>query len=392
MHRLVPALLVLASALVATGCGREPERTEPSRVGLAVGNAKPRKAQDLGFPFVATKNTTRVGGSDAAVIAAGVARAVFPGPGRQSRAVTLADSGDWRTALAGTPLAASPVSAPLLFTDGEEIGEATSSAVRDLAPSGAAAAGGAQVIRLGDVPAPDGLRTTDVAGDDPFTIAAAIVGVISGARGRTPNRVIVVSADAPEFAMPAAAYAAKTGDPILFVERDEIPRATRTALAALQRPRIYVLGPSKVISPRVTRGLRRLGRVRRTGDRNVVANAIEFARYRDGTFGWAVTDPGHGLVFMRTGRALEAVAAAPLSASGKFGPLLLLDRSDRIPRSLRRYLLDIQPGYEGDPTRGVYNHGWIVGDQRAISVDTQARLDALLEIAPVRAASRRSSR
>jgi hypothetical protein len=30
--------------------------------------------------------------------------------------------------------------------------------------------------------------------------------------------------------------------------------------------------------------------------------------------------------------------------------------------------------------RGVYNHGWIVGDDHAISVATQARIDSLLEI------------
>ena len=33
--------------------------------------------------------------------------------------------------------------------------------------------------------------------------------------------------------------------------------------------------------------------------------------------------------------------------------------------------------------RGVYNHGWIIGDESAISVDVQARIDALLEIQPV---------
>jgi hypothetical protein len=30
--------------------------------------------------------------------------------------------------------------------------------------------------------------------------------------------------------------------------------------------------------------------------------------------------------------------------------------------------------------RGVYNHGWLIGDDRAISVATQARIDSLLEI------------
>jgi hypothetical protein len=47
------------------------------------------------------------------------------------------------------------------------------------------------------------------------------------------------------------------------------------------------------------------------------------------------------------------------------------------------YLLDVQPGYDRDPVRGVYNHGWLMGDDATISVDVQSRIDALLEIQPV---------
>ena len=44
--------------------------------------------------------------------------------------------------------------------------------------------------------------------------------------------MIVVGADRPEYAMPAAGFAAKSGDPILFVTRDSVPKATRVALTA----------------------------------------------------------------------------------------------------------------------------------------------------------------
>jgi hypothetical protein len=134
----------------------------------------------------------------------------------------------------------------------------------------------------------------------------------------------------------------------------------------------------------VTRELRRLGRVERVGGQDPVTNSIALARYRDGAFGWGIVDPGHGLVFARAGRPLEAAAAAPLAGAGTFGPLLLLDDRTRLPQALQQYLLDIQPGYQEDPVRGVYNHGWIVGTRDEISVAAQARLDALLEIVPVR--------
>ena len=103
-----------------------------------------------------------------------------------------------------------------------------------------------------------------------------------------------------------------------------------------------------------------------------------------------MTDPGHGLVFASSRRTLDAAAAAPLSASSTYGPLLLIPEAQALPQAVQDYLLDIQPGYdsETDPVRGVYNHGWIIGDQNAMSVDVQARIDSLLEIQPVGAAGK----
>ncbi|HYF27609.1 MAG TPA: cell wall-binding repeat-containing protein, partial [Baekduia sp.] len=151
--------------------------------------------------------------------------------------------------------------------------------------------------------------------------------------------------------------------------------------------KMYVLGPSKVIGPEVTDRLRKLGTVTRLGGQDPVENAVEFSRFADGSFGWGVQDAGHGLVFARSDRTLDAVAAAPLSASGKYGPLLLLDKAGEVPKRVEQQLLDIQPGYSRDPVRGVYNHGWIIGDDDAISVATQAEIDALLEIVPVSGSS-----
>ena len=111
-------------------------------------------------------------------------------------------------------------------------------------------------------------------------------------------------------------------------------------------------------------------------------DAVVEAFARQG-FGWGVVDPGHGLVFARADRALDAVAAAALSAHGSYGPLLLVGGAQRLDAELEQYLLDIRPGYRSDPVRGVYNHGWIVGDDRALGLAAQARIDELLEITPV---------
>jgi hypothetical protein len=89
-------------------------------------------------------------------------------------------------------------------------------------------------------------------------------------------------------------------------------------------------------------------------------------------------------VFVNAKRVADAAAAAPLSASGTYGPLLLLPQAAAMPKPLQDYLLDIQPGYDRDPVRGVYNHGWLMGDEDAITVAVQSQIDGLLEIAPVR--------
>lgn len=377
-------VLATVTSLLAAGCGRDsPKTIEKPLIGVK--GSEERAAADLGFPVFATKNTTRVGGADGIANAAAVARAVYTAgsPLTRPKAVALADADDWRSALAASVLMAPPIRAPLLFTEGREMPAASEKALTGLAPLGSEESGGAQVIRVGPVARPKGLKSTDIEGRDPFTLARRLDALQAAVRGRTSDTVVVVSADEPAYAMPAAGWAAKSGDPILFVRRDVLPPATRAAIRSHQRPRIYVLGPSEVIGPKVTKELRELGRVTRLGADDPVRNAIAFARYADGAFGWGVVDPGHGLVFARAERTLDAAAAAPLSASGTYGPLLLLDDANLIPRALEEYLLDIQPGYRRDPVRAFYNHGWIVGDDKAISVGSQSRIDALLEIVPV---------
>ena len=383
-HATLVALLLVAAAVA--GCGRKEGGASLSRApAVGVKSTEAQATQDLGFPATATKNTTRIGGADPSADAAGVARAVFPATSRATRpqAVALIDGRDWHAGIAGAVLASTPVRAAILLSDGKDMPAASQDALEALGPTGAKAAGGAQVIRIGDAAAPEGLRSTQLAGADPSALARAVDAFQSAARGRPSQRVLVVGSENPAYAMPAAAWAAKAGDPVLFVDRDRIPPNTRAALRTHDQPKIYVLGPPSSVSAKVEKQLGAFGRVQRIGASDPVLNAVAFARYIDPSFGWGVVDPGHGIVFARSDRPLDAAAAAPLSVSGSYGPLVLLSR-DRAPdRAVRDYLLDIQPGYTRDPVRGVYNHGWIVGDDKAISVPAQSDLDGLLEIKKV---------
>jgi hypothetical protein len=379
-------LLLLALVALAAGCGSEPKRLDSPQIGRA-GN-EPNAPQQLGFPAFATKNTTRVGGADPIADAAAVARAVYPGgsegvPASRPRAVVLADQRIWQAGLAAAVLMSDPLRAPLLLSDGSDMPAASAEALEALAPTGSSELGGAQVVRVGNAPAPGGYRSTTIAGDDPSALAAAIDRLQSAAVGHASRAVVLASADEPAFAMPAAGWAAKTGNPLLFVRRSTIPGPTFAALQAHRRPRIYLLAPPSVVDTRVERALRGIGTVTRIAAPDPVRSAIAFARLRDGLDGWGIDDPGHGLVVANAHRTLDAAAAAPLSASGTYGPLLLIEDPDTLPLPVAQFLLDIQPGYTRDPARGVYNRAWLIGDESAISLPVQSRIDSLLEIAPI---------
>jgi hypothetical protein len=164
-----------------------------------------------------------------------------------------------------------------------------------------------------------------------------------------------------------------------------VPKPTVEALKRDEGADLFALGPPSAISDKALEEVEDVASpVVRIGDSDPVQNAIDFARFSAGSFGWSITDPGHGLVIASDREPLDAAAAAPLSASGNWGPLLLTDDPQQVPEALRGFLLDIKPGYVSDPTRAVYNHVWIIGDQATISVGFQAQVDDLAELAPVR--------
>ncbi len=390
IRRLLPLLLL--AFLIGCGGGGDDETDSGERgggepvLGASGDEEQAEEAPALGFPVFATKNTTRVVGADPVADAAGVARAVYPARTDESspQAVVVVEQGDWRAAISAAQLMAPPLRAPILFSDGGELPAASAEALEELAPSGAKEASNAQVIRIGEAAEPDNRRVTQVKGSSPSSLAQGIDRLQTSAAGDPSDTVVVAPADRPEFAMPAAGWAARSGHPVLWTPRDTLPPETRAAITARgKRVRIYVLGPEDAISEAVLRQLDRLGTAKRIAGPDPVTNAIAFARYADARFGWNVVDPGHGLVFANVSRTLDAAAAAPLSGSGKYGPLLLVTEPGALPSALQEYLLDIQPGYEQDPVRGVYNHGWLMGDESAISADVQSRIDALLEIQPV---------
>jgi hypothetical protein len=389
---IIVAVVFLVAAVLGGGdANREPAKPAPvspppPKASTEKQTPTAEAAELLGYPTFATNNTTRVGGTDPASTAAGVALAVFPSAtvAQRPAAVAVADEGEWQAAIAAAVLMAAPVQAPLLLSSEGDLPDATSQALEALDPQGSGDTNGVQAFTIGSGAAPEGLKTAGVKGGDPAAIAAAIAALRDKLAGGPPKQIVLAPEDEPGFAMPAAAWAARSGDPVLFSSAEKLPVATLKVLARHPKVPVYVLGPSSAISSDALREAAKVSKkVRRVSGEDPAENAIALARYSVGDFGWNINDPGHGFVVARSDSPLSAAIAAPLSASGTWGPLLLSEDADTLPKALREYLLDVKPGYTTDPTRAFYNHVWIIGDQEAIDVTQQAQIDQLAELAQI---------
>ena len=390
------SIALLAACIGLAGCGGATTLIVRT---ASTGSAPASSAAGIGFPVLATKNTTRVSGVDPVSDAAGVALAVYPSvaPGTHPTAVTIAPTDNWQAAIAASVLMAPPIGAPVLLSGPGTLPPATTNALGQLAPTGTSALDGAKVIQVGDVPAPKGLKAATITGSGPYALAAAINRYANAAAGKPSPAVVIASADDAAYAMPAAGWAAESGDPVLFVSSSGVPGATAQALSSDSHPNIYVLGPPSVIPNSVLTQLGHYGTVKRVGAQDPAANSVAFAVYRDppcvanqpcahvpGSFGWAMRSPGHGYTLLNASRPLDAAASAALSASGTFGPQLVLDSGNTLPSTVLNFFLDYAtPGYTQEgPTAAVYNHGWVIGDPSAVSVSVQAQVDSLLEVVP----------
>jgi hypothetical protein len=394
---VVLALLFIIAAIVfATGgeekkSGGEVTTSVPASGGESGGGEpSPQVAESLAFPAFATNNTTRIGGPDPASNAAGVALAVFPSTTEAQRpaAVALVDEGDAPGAIAAAVLMAPPLRAPIIFSHERELPAVSEEALAALDPKGSHASGGVSVFAIESfdrdkLPIEGSVETVLGARPTPFGKAAAIASLREGIAG-PPKHFVIAPVNAMKFAAPAAAWAARSGDPVLYTEKDALPPETAGLLNAHPKVPVYVLGPESVVSKTVLAEIGKISKqVKRVAGKDAIETAIALARYHDGSFGWNVNDPGHGFVLARSDSPADAAAAAPLSASGTWGPLLLTEAPDRLPKAVHSYFLDVKPGYTTDPTRAFYNHVWVVGDQSAIDVAQQAEVNELAELTKI---------
>ena len=377
----VIAVLVIVNPFGGGGGGE----TKVVTISVSTDNAQRAPVGTLGFPLVATRNTTRISGADPVSDAAAAALATHPPvPGApRLEAVTVVPDDSWQAGIAASALAGPPGRIPVLISQHGAVPDATAEALAQLKPRGGGS-GDVAAYAVDGASVPSGLRSRDLEGDSPAAIANSIDELRQQLVGQEPEHILVVSSDEAGYSMPAAAWAARSGDPVLFTGKDQVPAPTLAALRRHAASAVYVVGPQSVISKAAIDEIGKVSSsVQRIGATGVVQNALLFAQYTDGSFGWGLNDPGHGMELANADRPLDAAAAASLASSGKWGPLLITDTADALPADLRNFLLNLKPGYETDPTRAVYNHIWLMGDASAIGGEVQAEVDELAELAPI---------
>ena len=301
---VLAVVFVVAAVVWGSGGGDNSEAPAPAPTPTTDSSqseaAAAQSAEALGYPSFATNNTTRIGGSDPVANAAGAALAAFPSTTDSQRpaAVTVVGEEDWAGAIAAAVLMAEPVRAPILFSSPNGVPEATEEALDALDPQGSPDTGEAPLFAVGRVDYPGDAAPID--SGDPATTAAQIATLRDRLAGKPPRHIVVASSAHPDFAMPAAAWAARSGDPVLYSEPEKLPAATASTLKKHPEVPVYVLGPSSAISSGVVREIAKISKqVKRVSGEDPVANALALARYRDGSFGWNINDPGHGFVLAR---------------------------------------------------------------------------------------------
>lgn len=301
-----------------------------------------------------TKDATRFPADDPGRLSALTAHAAAP-PGTEPRpdAVVRVPTDDWRVALAASRLRAA-ADAVLVF---------------------------------GDAPAPGNASAVTLPDDSPAEAAAAIATRGAGTDDVSPDNVVVVSSEHPRWALPAAAWSAYSGDPVLYASSDGVPEATRDAIADLDAAHAYVLAPADAVSDAALSELpvpwtRVAGRT--PGD-----HAVEVAKFRDEArdFGWGIDERDkvgyYNFLLVNPGRWDHAVAAANLQR-GKAGPLLLTRPDGSLPAITENYAWRHQPGWFATPAEGPYDHVFVLGTVEEMSWVAQTRMDYAVEINPYR--------
>jgi hypothetical protein len=370
----VPGRVIAVAAavvLLLVGCGGDDDRPSTAAPQSA-------SAPETG------RNVARIAGKSPADVASAALLAVYDDRSHQPRGLVLTPQDDWKQAAIAAQFAASPVGGAIVPTAGDYLPAGPSDLLTRLRPTGFPRAQGVEAVLLGK-PGNDvlnalhgaDLHLTELSAGTPEELAFKAVPFRGGWAHAYSDVVVVVSSQDRDYALPAAAWSAYSGDTVAFVTHDSVPDATRETLVQrakvrLQKPTIYVIGPPEVVPQGVVSELSRYGPVKRVAGDTPAATSVALARYKDRKtgFGWGL-DAGPGNVSLVNvnswGNAFGALAFA---SAGPRAPLLLTDSPSSLPPVVVRYLSRLR---NRSP-----NQGFVFGDRASIGPGELAQFDRAL--------------
>jgi putative cell wall-binding protein len=329
-----------------------------------------------------TLNTTRICGTNAVNTAIEVSKIGFTN--MKPNAVILVSKNEVFEAISATPLVHFPINAPILFTDGNRLSKETLDEITRLSPEGY---NGVQVILVGSISWNVsqelnyyGFRTYHITGHNHYEIACKV----SRERKEFKNILIISGEDFSEGIM-ATYWSAHHGDPILFVQRNNIPSCTLETIRKMNDINVYIIGSTKTVSKTIESTLSQLHNVKhldRIDGVDPYDITVNFARYKDpkAQFGWDRDyRDGHAFTFSTLSHPMETIAAVLFAHMGKHTPLLLT-RNDMLPSIVEEYIKSVKPLPPKDMPRPPFMHGFIIGDVTNINQFTQVMIEDILSI------------
>jgi hypothetical protein len=329
-----------------------------------------------------TLNTTRICRKDPADVSVAVSKIGFTH--MKPNAVILVNKNNLFDGIASTPLVHFPINAPILLTDSKSLSEKTLDEIIRLNPKGY---NGIQVILVGNISKnvetqlnKAGLTTSHIVGRNHYETACAAANIKKDAKN-----ILIVSGENLSEGTPAAFWSAHHGDPILYVNKNEIPRCVLDAIEEKEEVNIYIIGSTDTVSKSVEDFLSKLPNVghidRITGD-NPYEVSVNFAKYKDGEteFGWGRDyKDGHAFTFAALDNPMLIVPAVLFAHMGKHTPLILVRRNN-VPTEVKEYIESVKPNPPMDMPKPPYMHGFIIGCIDEISYNTQIDIEMLLAI------------
>lgn len=329
-----------------------------------------------------TANTTRICGDNPVNVSIEISKTIFNH--MRPNAIILVNKNEVFDGIAASPLVHFPINASILLTDRNIVSDETLMEIKRLKPKGY---NGIQVFLVGNISKHIetqlnclGLSTHYITGRNHYETACEALKVTPEFRN-----VIIISGEEYSEGIASSYYSAHEGNPILFVKKNEVPNCTLETLKKLHHVNVYIVGSTKTVSKAVEEILRHIKNIKQLkrihGD-TPYSIAVNFAMYRDEKteFGWGRNYvEGHAFTFGTLSDPMNIIPGVAFAHMGKHTPLLLI-KTTCIPQVVEKYIECVKPIPPKNMPRPPFMHGFILGNIKDITYDTQIKVENILSI------------